>query len=58
LIGLEYSAFAANGRPDLGMVIYSPATPADAERIRSLLKPQMSTINMRRAKRQASAPQR
>jgi transcriptional regulator with XRE-family HTH domain len=38
LIALEYSAFAVDGRPDLGMVIYSPATPADAERIRSLLK--------------------
>jgi transcriptional regulator with XRE-family HTH domain len=39
LIALEYSAFAVDGRPDLGMVIYNPATPADAERIRSLLKP-------------------
>jgi transcriptional regulator with XRE-family HTH domain len=38
LIALEYSAFAVDGRPDLGMVIYSPATPADAERIRLLLK--------------------
>jgi len=37
LIALEYSAFAVDGRPDLGMVIYSPATPADAERIRSLI---------------------
>ncbi len=56
LIGLEYSAFAVDGRPDLGMVIYNPATPADAERIRSLLKPQLSTINRRRPKRQKSAP--
>src|SRR5215510_12364878 len=39
LIALEYSAFAVDGRPDLGMVIYNPATPADAERIRSLVKP-------------------
>ncbi len=39
LIALEYSAFAVDGRPDLGMVIYNPATPADAERIRSLLEP-------------------
>jgi transcriptional regulator with XRE-family HTH domain len=38
LIALEYSAFAVDGRPDLGMVIYNPATPADADRIRSLLK--------------------
>jgi hypothetical protein len=38
-IALEYSAFAVDGRPDLGMVIYNPATPADAELIRSLVKP-------------------
>lgn len=37
LIALEYSAFAVDGRPDLGMVIYNPATPQDAERIRSLI---------------------
>jgi transcriptional regulator with XRE-family HTH domain len=37
LIEMEYSAFAVDGRPDLGMVIYNPVTPADAERIRSLL---------------------
>lgn len=37
-IALEYSSFAIDGRPDLAMVIYSPATSADAERIRSLLK--------------------
>lgn len=36
-IGLEYSTFAVDGRPDLSMVVYSPETPADAERIRSLL---------------------
>ena len=53
LIGLEYSAFAVDGRPDLGMVIYSPATPADAARVRSLLKPQASMTNMSCAKRRA-----
>jgi hypothetical protein len=37
-IALEYSAFAVGGRPDLGLVIYNPATPADADRIRSLIK--------------------
>jgi transcriptional regulator with XRE-family HTH domain len=36
-IALEYSAFAVEGRPDLGMVIYSAATPADADRIRALV---------------------
>jgi transcriptional regulator with XRE-family HTH domain len=36
-ITMEYSAFAVDGRPDLGMVIYNPATPADVARVRSLL---------------------
>jgi transcriptional regulator with XRE-family HTH domain len=36
-IAFEYSAFAVDGRPDLGMLIYNPATLADAERIKSLL---------------------
>ena len=36
-IAFEYSAFAVDGRPDLGMVVYNPATPDDAERIRTLL---------------------
>jgi len=36
-IAFEYSAFAVDGRPDLGMVVYNPATPADAERIRLLI---------------------
>jgi transcriptional regulator with XRE-family HTH domain len=38
LIRLEYSSFAVDGRPDLDMVIHNPATPADAERIRSLIE--------------------
>lgn len=44
LLAMEYSAFAVDGRPDLTMVIYSPATPADAEKIRALLdaRPQES----------------
>ena len=36
-IAFEYSAFAVDGRPDLGMVVYNPATPEDAERIRNVL---------------------
>ncbi|MBV8648103.1 helix-turn-helix transcriptional regulator [Paludibacterium sp.] len=39
LIGLEYSAFAVNGRPDLCLVIFNPATAEDAERIQALLQP-------------------
>jgi transcriptional regulator with XRE-family HTH domain len=37
-LSMEFSAFAVDGRPDLNMVIYNPATPADADRIRALLK--------------------
>ena len=37
LITLEYSSFAVDGRPDLDLVIHNPATPADADRIRSLI---------------------
>jgi transcriptional regulator with XRE-family HTH domain len=38
MIGLEVSTFAVDGRPDLSLAIYNPSTPADAARIRSLLK--------------------
>ena len=36
-ISLEFSNFAVDGRPDLGMVVYNPATPADADKIRTLI---------------------
>ena len=38
LIAMEFSAFAVDGRPDLGMIVYNPATPADADKIKALLK--------------------
>jgi len=41
-LAFDYSAFAVDGRPDLGLVVYTPATPADAERVRSLVKPETS----------------
>lgn len=37
LISFDYASFAVGGRPDLALVIFTPATPADAERIKSLL---------------------
>ena len=37
-IALEYSAFAVDGRPDLQMIVYNPATSADAEQVRSLIE--------------------
>jgi transcriptional regulator with XRE-family HTH domain len=46
-IAFEYSAFAVDGRPDLRMVVYSPATAADAERIRSLIRlPTRKTVGL------------
>ncbi len=36
-IALEYSSFAVDGQPGLGMVVYTPATPKDAAQIRSLI---------------------
>ena len=35
-LAFEYSAFAVDGRTDLSMVVYNPATPADAEKISAL----------------------
>jgi transcriptional regulator with XRE-family HTH domain len=38
-LSFEYSAFAVDGRTDLTMVVYNPATPKDAEKIRSSMAP-------------------
>ena len=38
LLNLEYSSFAVDGRPDLEMVVYTPATAEDARRVVSLLE--------------------
>lgn len=37
-IVLEYSAFAVDGQSDLRMIVFTPATPADAAQIGSLLR--------------------
>jgi hypothetical protein len=37
LLALEYSAFSIDGRPDLSLVIYNPATRKDVNRIRELM---------------------
>lgn len=38
-LAFEYSAFAVDGRPDLTLVVYNPATPEHAARIMSLINP-------------------
>lgn len=36
-LAMEFSSFAVEGRPELVMIIYNPASPEDAERLRVLL---------------------
>ena len=36
-VAFEYSSFAVDGQPGLGMVIYTPATAEDAARVRALI---------------------
>ena len=37
VIALEYSAFAVDARPDLSLIVYNPATPADRQMIELLI---------------------
>jgi transcriptional regulator with XRE-family HTH domain len=37
-IAFEHSTFSVDGRTDLAMVVYNPATPEDGERIKSLME--------------------
>lgn len=37
-VQLEFSSFAVEGRPELGMIVYNPATEADAEKVRALVE--------------------
>lgn len=39
-LAMEFSGFAVDGRPDLTMVVYNPATPEDAEKIKALVRDQ------------------
>lgn len=47
LIALEYSAFSVDGRSDLAMLVYNPATPADAKKIRSLVHSERPSLGKR-----------
>ena len=53
-ISFEYSIFAVDGRTDLNMVVYNPATPNDAEQIASLLEQQSSGTAKAKAKKPRS----
>ena len=51
----ELSTFAVDGRTDLAMVVYNPATPADAERLRERSKPAGGSGGRRRNPRAGAA---
>jgi transcriptional regulator with XRE-family HTH domain len=38
-VSFEYSAFAVDGQPGLSLLVYNPATEADAARIQALMRP-------------------
>ncbi len=38
MLELEFSAFAVDGRPELGMVVYNPASDEDAERMKAYIE--------------------
>ena len=44
-IALEYSSFAVDGRPDLGLIIYNPVEPSVADRIRELVSERASSYS-------------
>ena len=46
-IELEYSAFAVEGRPDLGLVVYNPATEADRQKVRQLVDAHVAQMDKR-----------
>ena len=37
LVKLAFSSFSVEGRPELGMIVYNPVTPADAGKVRALV---------------------
>ena len=36
-VGLEYSTFAVDGRPDLALLIFNPATPEDRRKVQAMM---------------------
>ena len=38
VLAMEFSSFTVEGRPELGMIVYNPVSPADAERLRALVE--------------------
>jgi transcriptional regulator with XRE-family HTH domain len=47
-LSMEFSSFAVDGRPDLTLVVYNPATDTDADKVRALLKPKRNPTRRNR----------
>ena len=45
LLALEFSSFAVEGRPELGMIVYNPASATDAEGLRALIAARTAAPN-------------
>ena len=43
VLDLEFATFAVDGRPELGMIVYNPVNPVDADRIRRLVEQRSSS---------------
>jgi len=52
-LSLEFSGFAVDGRPDLSLVIYNPATPEDAQKVRALLEPMPKRLPSKRGQKRS-----
>lgn len=49
LLTMEHSSFAVDGRPDLTLVVYNPATPKDFDKVRRLLESSAGTSRRRKS---------
>lgn len=52
-LAFEYSAFSVDGRTDLSLVVYNPATPEDAAKLASVVTAPGDRVAVRRKKRSA-----
>lgn len=55
-IALEYSAFTVDGRPDLSLIVYNPATPADRKLVEALVEGQPAPSSLVPARKEGVLP--
>jgi len=44
VLDLEFATFAVDGRPELGMIVYNPVNPVDADRVRRLVEQRLAAM--------------